>query len=284
VGRLLQNCVVIAEVALAFVLLIGSGLMFRSFLELRRIDLGYDTRGLLAFGLQSSRLLLNSTQPPQRAALMREIHDRLSALPGVKSAAACWFLPLEGGARFQEHWGLDQSQMDQGRFHLADPQIVLPGYFETLRTRVIEGRTFTEEDNASGRKVVVVDQLLAKKAFPNESAVGKRILIPSWDSPDSDQVEVIGVIAHQRIASLAELGREQIFVTDGFRGNGVARRWVIRTVDDPTKYAATVRADGFGRANLPASHLGPPRTPATTRHRLLVQLLASGRRRRPAAD
>ena len=227
-GPRLRNCVVIAEVTLAFVLFIGSGLMFRSFLELQRIDPGYDPRGLLTFKLQSSRLLLNSTQPAQRAALMREIRDGLSALRGVESAAACMFLPLDGGARYQEHWGLDQLQMDQGRFHLADPQIVLPGYFKTLRTRLIEGRTFTEEDNASGRMLVVIDQLLAARAFPNESAVGKHILIPSWDNPGSDRVEVIGVIAHQRIASLAELGPEQIYETDGFRGNGVARQWVIR--------------------------------------------------------
>jgi predicted permease len=242
-GGLLQNCVVIAEVALAFVLLIGSGLMFRSFLELQRIDPGYDPRGLLTFGLQSSRLLLNSTQPPQRAALMREIYDRLNALPGVKRVAACAFLPLGGGPRFQLPWGLDQAQMDQGKFQLADPQIVLPGYFETLHTRLIAGRTFTENDNVPGRNVVVIDDLFATKTFPNESAVGKRILIPRWDGPGWERVEVIGVVAHQRIASLAELGREQIYLADGFPGNGVARQWVIRTAGNPTKYAAAVRAE-----------------------------------------
>jgi len=117
---------------------------------------------------------------------------------------------------------------------------VLPGYFETLHTRILEGRAFTEADNASGRNLAVIDQSLAEKAFPSQSALGKRICVyipnPTW-------LEVIGVVEHQRLQTLADPGREQIFMTDGFLGIGISRHWALRTAGDPTRYAAAVRAE-----------------------------------------
>src|SRR5260370_23012763 len=94
-GRLLRNIVVVVEVALSFVLLIGSGLMFRSFLALQRIDPGFDPHGVLTFLLVGGRTGLT---PPQRAAFMRERLDRLKALPGVRSVTASSPFPLAGGS------------------------------------------------------------------------------------------------------------------------------------------------------------------------------------------
>jgi putative ABC transport system permease protein len=122
----------------------------------------------------------------------------------------------------------------------VDLPTVLPGYFETLGARTLEGRVFTEADNASGRNLAVIDQSLAAKAFPNQSAPGKRICV---HIPNPTCVEVIGVVAHQRLGSLADPGREQIFLTDGFFGIGISRHWAIRTTGDPAKYAAAVRAE-----------------------------------------
>jgi putative ABC transport system permease protein len=122
----------------------------------------------------------------------------------------------------------------------ADFQQVLPGYFETLRTPLLAGRTFTEDDNAPGRNVVVIDHLLAERAFPNQSAVGKRILLPD---PATPWAEVIGVVAHQRLSSLSDPGRETIYFSDGFWGIGVSRSWMVRVAGDPAKYAAAVRAE-----------------------------------------
>src|SRR5262249_1602120 len=109
-------------------------------------------------------------------------------------------------------------------------------------TPLLAGRTFTEADNAPERAVVVVDQVLAAKAFPSESAVGKRILI-RIRTPEPEWVEIIGVVAHQRAASLAEPGREQIYFADGLLGHGMAASWAIRTAGDPAKYAGAVRAE-----------------------------------------
>ena len=117
---------------------------------------------------------------------------------------------------------------------------MLPGYFETLRTPVLAGRTFKEDDNAPGRNRVVIDEVLAAKAFPNESALGRRIRLPD---PRTPWAEVIGVVAHQRLFSLADPGRETIYFSDGFWGIGVSRYWMVRTAGDPAEYATAVRAE-----------------------------------------
>jgi predicted permease len=236
-GRLLRNSVVITEVALSFVLLIGSGLMFRSFLELQRINPGFDSHHLLTFLLIGGR---GGKTPEQRAAFQRETRQVLSSIGGVESATAAIPFPL-AGAFSPVRWGLEPALADPSKFQAADLQIVLPGYFETMRNVLIDGRTFTEADNAQNRKLVLIDQVLAAKAFPNQSAVGKRILTRAV-TPEPEWVQVIGVIGHQRESSLAVAGREQIYVTDGFFGHGAAGYWAIRTAGDPAKYSDAVRA------------------------------------------
>ncbi len=236
-GRLLRNAVVIAEVALSFVLLIGSGLMFRSFLELQRIDPGFDSHRLLTFLLIGGR---PGRTPEERAAFQRETKQALSAIGGVESVTSASPFPLAEGFS-PIRWGLEPALADPSKFQAADLEVVLPGYFETMRMRLVDGRTFTEADNAPDRKVVIIDEMLAAKAFPNQSAVGKRILERAI-TPQAEWAEVIGVVGHQRESALAVAGREQIYLTDGFFGHGATGRWAIRTTGDPAKYSEAVRA------------------------------------------
>ena len=203
-GRLLRDAVVVTEVALCFVLLIGSGLMFRSFLALTRIDPGFDPHHLLTFSLLGDGQ--GRRQPGERLALVRQISERLSALPGVTAVAATNPLAL-GGDFYPIRWGLDPALADPSKFQAVDSLTVLPGYFQTVRTPILEGRAFTEADNAPNQNVVVVDEFLARKAFGAESAVGKRILI-RIRTPEPEWVRIIGVARHIRGTSLAEPGRE----------------------------------------------------------------------------
>jgi putative ABC transport system permease protein len=236
-GRLLQNIVVIAEVALSFVLLIGSGLMFRSFLELQKVKPGFDSHHLLTFQLLGGRA---GKTPEQRAAFQRETRQALSSVGGVQSVGSAFPFPLSGGFS-PIRWGLEPALADPSKFQATDWQIVLPGYFETMHNELIEGRTFTEADNAPSRKVAIIDQALASKAFPNQSAVGKRILTRII-TPEPEWVEVIGVVGHQREESLATPGREQIYFADGFFSHGATAYWALRTEGDPAKYGEAVRA------------------------------------------
>jgi putative ABC transport system permease protein len=110
-----------------------------------------------------------------------------------------------------------------------------------MHTSLIEGRTFTEQDNQPGRTYAVVDKILADRAYPNQSAVGKRILI-RIQTPEPVWVEIIGVVAHERGVSLSEPGREQVYLPDAYIGSGAVTFWALRTSSDPSKYGNDVRA------------------------------------------
>jgi putative ABC transport system permease protein len=231
----LRNAVVVVEVALAFVLLIGSGLMFRTFLNIQRVNLGFDPSGLLTF-----QLLGNVGNTPQeRDNFKRQLREQLNAVPGVNTVTASFPLPLAGGFS-PVRWGGEEALSDPSKFQAADLQIVLPGYFEAMGTRLLAGRTFTQEDSTPDRNLLIVDQALAAKAFPNESAVGKRILF-RVRTPEAQWGEIIGVVAHQRNTSLIEPGREQLYVTDGYLNHQAASWWALRTDGDPAAVAGAAR-------------------------------------------
>jgi putative ABC transport system permease protein len=237
-GNTLRSSVVMVEVALSFVLLVGSGLMLRSFFELQRTDPGFDPHRLLTFQVVSVDGGGNTAEA--RAAFVRRIQERLRAIPGVESVTASTPFPLDGGFS-PIRWGTGEALADASKFQAADNEIVLPGYFETMHVPLLAGRTFTDQDNLPHRDFVIIDDILAKKAFHGESAVGKRILI-RIRTPQAEWVEVIGVIAHQHAESLAELGREQVYFTDAFVGAGRINTWAIRTGNDPTNYGSAIRA------------------------------------------
>jgi predicted permease len=236
-GRLLGNSAMVIEVALSFVLLIGSGLMVRSFIALQHIDLGYDPRHILTFVLGGAR----GNTPAERGAFIYDLQTCLASLPGVLGAGAASPFPLDGGFN-PLRWGKEEAQADPTKFQAADCEQVLPGFFETMRTHLIEGRTFSNADNDPKRSVVIIDEMLARKAFPDGSAIGKRLLI-RVRTPEAESVEVIGVVAHGRETSIAQEGREQYYVTDGFVGHGRANRWAIRTEGDLSHFAQAVRAE-----------------------------------------
>ena len=235
-GTLARRTMVTVEVALSFVLLIGSGLMLRTFVEVQRIDLGYDATGVLTFLLPAS-----GTQPAERALFVQRVRDRLRAIPGVESVSAASPLPLDGQL-VTGRWGPETAAADTTLYRQADARIVLPGYFETLRTRLIEGRTFTEADNArTDATLIILDDQLAAKAFPNRSAIGQRILA-RIRTPEPEVFEVIGVVAHQRHAALSAAGPDCMFFTDGLLGSGAAGRWAVRTSGEPAEQAGAIRA------------------------------------------
>ena len=235
-GGWMRNAVVAVAVAMSFVLLVGSGLMIRSFIALQRAQPGYDPNNVLTFSVPNLRL----PSPEARMAFMRTLKSRLEALPGVLGATAAGPLPLTPGEGLAR-WGREDALSDPTKFRQGATHAVIPGYFETMRTRLIDGRTFTDADNASGRTLVVVDRLFAQLAYPGESAVGKPILIRIRTN-EPERFEIIGVVDHQRHRQLAADGREAFFIADGLFGHGAAQRWAVRTSGDPMAIADQVRA------------------------------------------
>jgi putative ABC transport system permease protein len=239
-GRKLRSAVVVTEVALSFILLVGAGLMLRSVLALARVNPGYDPNNVLTFVLQA-----RSRQADERAAFNRQVRERLLAIPGVSGATAVTPLPLDGQL-INGRWGTETAVSDPSKFRQANFHGVLPGYFETLHTRLIAGRLFTDADNVIDQKTdlprrIIIDDSLAALAFRGEPAVGKRLLL-RITTPEAEWYEVIGVVAHQRHSSLATPGPEAIFVMDGHFGHGFAGRWAVRTAGDPAQIVTAVRA------------------------------------------
>ena len=234
-GRLLRNGVVMAEVALAFVLLIGSGLMFRSFLTLANTNPGYDPNGLMTFSVQIAR-----RTPEERSAIVEAMHQKLAAIPGVTATTFVFPLPLNG-VESNVRYGTESAVTDPSTFQQGNLHIVIPGYFDAMRTRLLDGRDFTAADNIVASHAVIVDNLLAAKAFPGGRAVGKRLFMRSRGA-EPEWMDVIGVVAHQRHEGLTTDGRETVYMTDGQFGFAAASSWVLRTNGDPVQLAAAAKA------------------------------------------
>jgi putative ABC transport system permease protein len=232
-GTLLRRSVVMAEVALSFVLLIGCGLMIRSAIALQRVNPGFTANGLLTMRLGNMRFR-SDTEAVAKIALIRE---RLSGVPGVRAVTAAAVLPLENRP-FSGRWGTSAAIGDPTKFRQGQFHVVMPGYFETMRGRLIAGRTFGPEDDVPTAKTIVIDDRVAAMAFPNESAIGKRLLA-RISTPEPETFEVIGVVAHQRHTSLVGDEKESIYFSAGAQGG--ANAWIVRTDGDPTRLIAPVR-------------------------------------------
>ena len=252
-GGVLRSAVVVAEVVLSFVLLVGSGLMIRSFVALQRAQPGFEPEGLLTFFVTPPNTL---NQPDARKAWMAELRQRLGALPGVQSVSGAFPVPLDGQVG-NARWGTEDAVADPAKFQQADVHTVQAGYLATMRTRLLEGRALDETDNDPQRAVMMIDRVLAAKAFPGQSAVGKRLFV-RLRSNDPEWIDIVGVVDHERNVSLASDGREGIYVMDGFLGFGVANRWVIRTSGDPVALEPAVRGEISRFApSVPVSELQP---------------------------
>jgi len=234
-GRRLRDGVVVLEVALSFVLLIGSGLMVRSFVAAHRIDPGFDPHGVLTFIYAPP-----GRSPEERAIRTAQVRERLGAVPGVTAVSAAEALPFEGNPG-NTPWGPEAALTEPNAVRQADRHFVVPGYFEVLRTRLVAGRTFTDADNTRGNRDVVIDDRAAAIAFPNQSAVGKTIITRVLFGQEPQRHTVIGVIAHQR-QSIESVGREALFFVDAAVGFGNGTRWLVRTDGDVAALAPSIRA------------------------------------------
>jgi len=234
-SRWLRDGAVVAEVALAFVLLVGSGLMIRTFIALQNADPGFDPQGVLTFIIQNNR----AQGAGELATFQRTTLERLKGLPGVIDATSAGPLPLDGQNSLARYGPLEAAT-DPAKFQQAITHFVQPGYFEMTRTAMVAGRAFTGEDNRPEARVIIIDDLLAARLFPSGNAVGQQMLARvTTDEPQTFQV--IGVSRHQRHTTMMNDGREGMFFPDGYANFGAAFRWAVRANGDPNAIAATVR-------------------------------------------
>jgi putative ABC transport system permease protein len=230
----LRNAVIVAEVALSFVLLAGSGLMVRSFVRLAQVDPGFDPSGILTF--QVGNLRFRSFEEAQ--GFVTQAREKLEHLPGVSGVTAVGIMPF-GGNNAGNRWGTQEAMADPTRFRQSATFNVLPGYFEMMKMRLIAGRTFTEADNVPSSHFVILDDMAAKLAFKDQPAVGKTIFA-RIGGEEPEPYTVIGVVAHQRHSSLFGDEKESLFIP--FYTQGFGNTWGIRVTGDPNRFQPTIRS------------------------------------------
>jgi predicted permease len=237
--RRLQNGFVVVQFALALVLLVGAGLLVRSFVSLLRVERGFDPHNVLAVTIQSWGYFRS---PERRAGFVREAAERLAALPGVQAAGMTSSLPFapaigqaESGFEVE---GRPPASPDQAESVAASA--VTSGYFAALRIPLRRGRHFAATDVASAAPVAIVSEALVRRHWPDESPLGKRIKLSGGGSPPPLRT-IVGVVADVRHGGLHEPPRPTVYVPHAQSPTG-ANAFVIRTTGDPLAALGQVRA------------------------------------------
>lgn len=223
-----SRALLVAEVAAGVVLLAGAGLLLNSFARLTSLDRGFDPDGVYTFSVS----LPASYQPAARRTFHDTFIDLLRQLPGITSAGASDYLPGRGGVGFKT---VVDGQAHAGAVSYG---VFSPGVFETLRIP-LRGRDFTERDRGAQPAAVIVNETFARKFFPNQDAIGRRIGFQDWWS----SLDVIGVAGDTRTADAADAPDPAIYVPQS--GNTTTPRYVVRSSRDlgPELRDAAARID-----------------------------------------
>jgi putative ABC transport system permease protein len=206
--RRLRSTLVVAEVAMAVVILVGAGLLARSFVTLQRVDPGFDSRDLLTI-----QLVLPATRYDSAAKILafhRSVREGLASIAGAESVGGVDPLPMSGnawsGSFFVEDLRVPPEQAEQH----AEYAVAMPGYFRTMGMPLLEGRDFTDADALGAPLAVIVDDRLAARYWPGQSAIGKRI---NPNRARGTWATIVGVVRHVYNAGPRQEGEPQIYVS-----------------------------------------------------------------------
>ena len=238
VGRArLRSILVVSEVALSVVLLIGAGLMLRSFYTLIQVDPGFKTDRLLTFNVNLPPAKYK--EQDQMIRFYRQSLDRLKQVPGIQVAGLASGLPLGNNGNQTSFLPVGVPEPPASEIPLTEVALVSPDYFSAMRMPLLSGRGFTEQDNKDSPKVMVVDKLFAERYWPGEDAVGKRVLFER--DPNIPPTTVIGVVGRVKMEGLdTDSGRVQsYFPYTQNTWNGMT--FVVRTSTEPSSIAGVAR-------------------------------------------
>ena len=231
----MRNLLVISEVALALVLLAGAGLLIRSFVRLRNVETGFDPNSVLT--TQFSLSGVNYDDGEQIATFYQRLVERLQSAPGVRSAAAISRVPLAGD-RSTSGMNIEGRPALPGESREVHYRVITPGYFRTMGIQLRAGRDLTEQDNAEAPRVALINQTLAKKYWPGEDVIGKRIKLgPNANSP---WISIVGVAGDARNFGLENETLPEVYVAN-LQSPSDRMRLVIRTDVAPLSLVSTVK-------------------------------------------
>ena len=238
-GGKLRATLIVAEVALTLVLLTGSGLLLRTFIHLRSANTGFQTNNVLVFHFDLPDYKYNQKQ---QIAFQEQAVQRLESIPGIKSAATAFMLPLTG-IDLDCAINLGDSPNPKESQHVAKFTSISAHYFRALGIPLLKGREFNERDDMNSAKVLIISQEVAKQLFPNGDALGKSVRLSSDDNEDENKPTtpraIIGIVGdvkqegvREKISPVIYIPSTQLFV------GGIM---LVHTISDPTKFLGPIK-------------------------------------------
>jgi len=233
----LRGLLVIAEVALSLVLLIGAGLMIKSFWRLQQVNPGFQPQNLVTMTVSLPSSKYQRVAPV--VAFYQQLIEKLARLPGAQTASAASFLPITGSGG-QGMLTIEGRSFAPGTAPSATYRRNLPNYFRTLGIPLVEGREFTERDDGREQKVVIINESMARRHFSNEDPLGKRIKVgPPENEPWLTIVGVVGDVKNEGLQVESALATYEPFAQRA----RLTMNLVVRTTVDPASMAATVEKE-----------------------------------------
>jgi putative ABC transport system permease protein len=232
----LGSLLIVSEIALSFMLLVGAGLLIKSFMRVRDVSPGFNAANVLTMRLSATPGKYASGEP--RAQLYRQVMEKVKSVPGVEAAGAVLSLPLGG-----DTFNVGRSYIREGRPFTPEESanasylVITPDYFRALQIPLSAGRTFNDQDTSQSPKVVIVNQTMALQLWPGESPVGKRITV--WRDEKFAR-EIVGVVGDTK-PSLDTPADSEMYVPYAQDANWGSLTLAMRTSGDPANLAGAVR-------------------------------------------
>jgi putative ABC transport system permease protein len=235
--NLLRSALVVAEVSAAMVLLVGAGLLIKSFLRLQQMDAGLRPENIITLGINLPQAKYSTSQAMDN--FYQQLIDRVSSLPGVQAAGIINLLPLQ-------QWGTNgdihiegDPPYPPGQAPLAELRVVSPDYFRALGIPLIAGRFLNARDQENSERVVLINQALARRYIPNKDPIGKRL-----GRGDNTWMKIVGVVGDVRQSGLTQDARPEIYTpyaqTTDFKRNVSV---VVRASSEPTSLISSIRRE-----------------------------------------
>jgi len=215
--RRLRDSLIVVEIALAFMLLVVSGLMMRSFVGLLNIDAGFDSTNILTMRMPAT--IEQFPDPEQMNRYLREVRTAVEAVPGVRETAYSCAAPMQGTCYGMPMQAANKPLVELARREGGFYKVVSPSYFSTLGIKPIKGRLLADTDTSNSPPVLVLNERMVKRFFPNEDPVGQRLLIqkivPGKTELGSDIAwEVVGVIGDEKIGGPEDVQSAGVYVSN----------------------------------------------------------------------
>ncbi|HYN84821.1 MAG TPA: ABC transporter permease [Pyrinomonadaceae bacterium] len=237
----LRSALVVTEVALSLVLLVGAGLMVRSFLRLLEVNPGFDAQGVVTMHMQVPRA--RYTNNKEVSDFYARLLERLREQPGVAAAAATNLLPMSGSGSTTSFLIEGRPAPPAGQEPEVNYRTTVPGYFEAMRIPVSRGRDFTNNDKTDSPRVGVVNETFARQYFPDEDPVGRRLIDPPVpNATPQPPMEIVGVVGDVKHWGLDDKPAPYLYVPHAQAGDNFMTL-VVRADGDPASVIPTVRRE-----------------------------------------